>query len=235
MYNVLNRRALLAMTQACLLAGCFGNTGMSPPAQDARLIVSAITPVAESAGGLGATPATVARINQNLATMRGEAATMATEYSPGQLDVQEFFDATQTLLQLLGGLNGLPPASVGVVDAATALLPGFAGIAERQPSLTARMTPEQARLLLQNARTKTTTAPALAPPPVPLPAAAPVSVPRGGRFHLSANDFDGMVHYEFWDSGQVIEIGTVASLAALETRFAAFKRQRLQQAPGPSP
>jgi hypothetical protein len=229
---------LLVLTPALLLGGCFGNFGNSEPAQDARLIVAAVTPVVQSAGSAGASPATVASLAANLATMRGEASTMATEYAPGLLDVQEFFDAAQDLLRTLSGLNGLPPASVGVVDAAIALLPNFGAIAERQTNLPARMTPQQARLVLQNGQATATVtapgpAPAVASPPPPPAVATPVAAaaPRGGRFHLSMNDFDGKVHYEFWDNGRVVETGNVATLSVLEARYSAFKQQRLQQAP----
>jgi hypothetical protein len=235
----LPRRAFLAAAPALALAAC-GTQGASQAAQDARLIVSAITPVANSAASLGAAPDLVTVINRSLATATGEAGTLGTQYAPSLLDTQAFFLAISTLLQALGSITNLPPSGRNIVDAATSLLPTFTVILG-PPSVAPppKMPADQARLILRGTQYGVATpnpapsppalSPSVAAPAVPVPTPAPASPPR---FHLTADDVGGgQVRYSFYDGGQVIESGVAPSFSVLEARFAVFKAQRQQLKP----
>ena len=154
-----------------MLAGCFGKPGMTQAAQDAQLIVTAVTPVAHAASA-AAPSATVAAINRSLATATAEATVLAGQYTPGLLDTQEFYVAARDLLQALGTVDGLPPAALGVIDACTALLPTFAAVVGATLAApTPKMSPDQARLMLRGTEAAAVTTPAaaetMAPPPPP--------------------------------------------------------------------
>jgi hypothetical protein len=241
----LPRRTLLAAAPALALAAC-GAAGTSQAAVDARLIVTAITPVAQSARGLGAAPATVGLIDQSLATARSESAALALQYAPGLLDTQAFYLSARSLLQALSGVAGLPPSALTQVAAAQALLPTFSAILNLQdPGPPPRMAPDQARLVLRGtevAAPVSLPAPALpvaASPPLPARAQQPVAPAAGhaagavpvGRFHISADEINGRLAYEFSDHGEVLERGVVADLGVLNARYAAFKQQRLRDSP----
>jgi hypothetical protein len=209
------------------LTGCFGNTGMFPAAQDAQLIVKSLIPIANS---LDAPPATLSLINRNLATATSESAALAHQFAPNLLDVQEFYGAAQTLLTTLSALPNLPAQSIGVVDAATALLPTFTAVdGSRPPPGPFKMSAEQARALLGAA--PVVAASPVAPPAVAVPIVAsvppPPRAPAAARFHMAADDLGSGFHYEFSDGGQVMETGQAPNLRAVEARFDAFKKQRL--------
>jgi len=217
------------------LGACYGKAGSSQAAIDAQLIVTGVTPVAQSVTARGAEPTKVAVINQTLAMARSEATVLNRQFTPGLLDVQQFYAAAQILLGTLGSIPNLPPSSANVVDAATALLPTFAAVDNLPPpSGTSTMSADQARLVLSGASVASV---APTPPQVntsaqPVAAATRAPTPPGApRFHLSADDGDDGIRYEFSDRGQVLDRGQVPTMRLLEARFAAFKQLRLREAP----
>jgi hypothetical protein len=242
----LSRRAILAAAPAAALAGC-GAPGTTQAALDARLIVTAITPLAQSARSLGAPPATLGLIDQSLATARSESAALALQYVPGPLDTQAFYLSARSLLLALSGVPGLPPAALTQIAAAQALLPTFTAILNVQDTGPApKMSADQARLVLRGsdvAAPVSPPAPALPAAPSPpvaaraqpvAPAAtatAAASAAPAGRFHIAADEVNGRLNYEFYDHGQLLEQGVVANLGVLYGKFADFKRQRLREAP----
>jgi hypothetical protein len=218
------------------LGACFGKAGSSQAAIDAQLIVTGVTPVAQNVGALGAEPTKVAVINQTLAMARSEATALNRQYTPGLLDVQQFYAAAQILLGTLGSIPRLPPSSVNIVDAATALLPTFAAVDNLPPPAgVSTMSADQARLILGGVSVAAAApaAPQVDTPAQPVAAAprAPTQAPGAPRFHLSADDVDNGIYYEFSDKGQVLDKGQVPTMRVLEARFAAFKKRRLQEAP----
>jgi hypothetical protein len=237
----LPRRAFLAAALAAALAGC-GAPGVTQAALDARLIVTAITPLAQSARSLGAAPATLGLIDQSLATARGESAALALQYAPGLLDIQAFYLSARSLLLALSGVPGQPPAALTQIAAAQALLPTFTAILNVEDTgPPPKMSAEQARLVLRGTEVAAPASPpAPAPPAAPTPpisvhtqppAIAAAGAAPAGRFHISADEINGRISYEFADHGQVLEQGVVANLGLLDGRYAAFKRQRLRDAP----
>ncbi len=226
-------RVWFALLLFVALTACSGQTGLFPAAQDAQLIVKNVSPVAESIGALGASAATVAVVTQNLTQARRESAALDHQFSPNLLDVQQFYGAAQTLLATLSAVPGLPPQSVDVVDAATALLPTFPAVdSSPPPPGPFKMSVAQARVLLGGASSVAAPAPPARPEPVvtvaPAPAPRLASAPR---FHMSIDDLGEAFRYEFSDRGQVMDKGQLATLRLVEARFEAFKKDRLAQKP----
>jgi hypothetical protein len=211
---------LLVLLPIFVLTGCFGNTGAFPAAQDAQLIVRSVTPIAKS---VDAAPATQAVIARNLAAITSESAALSHQFAPNLLDVQQFYGAAQDLLAALGAVPNLPPQAVGVIDAATALLPTFPAVdGSPPPRGPFKMSAEQARVLLGGSAPVAVPAPESRPEPV----AVLASPPPASRFHISIDDLGSGFGYQFSDRGQVIDQGEAPTLRVVETRFEAFKRQR---------